>query len=66
MCLKQSQCDRPIAECATCSYLDIVSSGGPRIDKHASAQNAYAPCASTPGLPEMPPSKVWPRNRQQR
>lgn len=42
------------------SYLDIVSSGEPRMDRHASAQKAYAPCASTPGLPEIPPSKVWP------
>lgn len=28
--------------------------------KHASAQNAYAPCASVCGAPEIPPSNVWP------
>lgn len=42
----------------TPSYLGIISSGGPNMDKHAKAQKAYAPCASTPWLPEMPPSKV--------
>lgn len=41
-------------------YLGIMSSGWPRMHKHARAQNAYAPCASVPGLPEMPPSKDWP------
>ena len=28
--------------------------------KHASAQNAYPPCASVCGAPEIPPSNVWP------
>lgn len=30
------------------------------IDRHPSAQNAYAPWASTPGFADTPPSYVWP------
>lgn len=47
------------------SYLLKVSSGGPKIDRHARAQKAYAPWASDPGLPEIPPSNVWPKGEGQ-
>lgn len=30
------------------------------MDKQPSAQNAYAPWASTPGMADTPPSYVWP------
>lgn len=47
------------------SYLLKISSGGPKIDRHARAQKAYAPWASDPGLPEIPPSNVWPKGEGQ-
>lgn len=31
--------------------------------KQASTQNAYAPCASVCGAPEIPPSNVWPGSK---
>jgi hypothetical protein len=41
------------------AYFKIVSSGLPRIDRQAKAQNAYAPWASAaPGFPDIPPSNV--------
>lgn len=47
------------------SYLLKISSGGPKIERHARAQKAYAPWASDPGLPEIPPSNVWPKGEGQ-
>lgn len=41
-------------------YVGNCSCGRPRIHKQAKAQKAYAPCASVPGQPEIPPSYVWP------
>lgn len=48
------------------THFGIISSGEPRRDRQARAQNAYAPCASASGWPDMPPSKVWPSGRSDR
>lgn len=42
------------------TYFGRTSLGDPSIHKQARAQNAYAPCASVPGAPAIPPSYVWP------
>lgn len=40
------------------TYRGILLCGESRIERHPRAQNAYAPCASTPGFADTPPSYV--------